>query len=157
LSQEQLLTTEDIKKVPHEANCQPPKHKDTRNKMTQAIPISEELDQVASAVVDSAYTVHRASGPGLLESVYETCLQHELTKRGYRVQTQVQLPVEYDGLKLEMGLRLDMLVNGSLIVEIKATEALIDVHKAQLLTYLKLTGHRRISNKLQRTHDQVWD
>lgn len=117
-------------------------HQEPKKEMSQAVPIPEALDQIATAVVDSAYKVHRALGPGLLESVYEVCLTHELAKRGFNVQTQVRLPVEYDGIKLDAGLRLDLLVHGGLIVEVKAVEQLLDVHKAQLLTYLKLTGVR---------------
>ena len=77
-----------------------------------------------------------------MESVYEVCLEHELEKRVRRVQRQVSLPIIYDGVRLDAGLRLDMVVDGCLIVEIKAVEQLLPVHKAQVLTYLKLTGHR---------------
>jgi GxxExxY protein len=101
-----------------------------------------ELDQVARQVVDAAYAVHHALGPGLLESVYEVCLVHELTERGLKVERQVVLPVTYDDVRLDAGLRLDLVVNGCLVVELKAIEALLPVHKAQLLTYLKLSGHR---------------
>ena len=93
-------------------------------------------------MVDAAYAVHHALGPGLLESVYEVCLVHELTERGLKVERQVVLPVTYDDVRLDAGLRLDLVVNGCLVVELKAIEALLPVHKAQLLTYLKLSGHR---------------
>ena len=99
-----------------------------------------ELDVLARVVVDAAFAVHTALGPGLLEGVYEVCLAHELTKRGVRVERQVALPVIYDGVKIEAGLRLDLLVENQLIVELKAVETLLPVHKAQVLTYLKLTG-----------------
>ena len=92
--------------------------------------------------MDAAYTVHRALGPGLLESVYEVCLAHELTRRGHKVERQVSLPVVYDSVRLDAGLRLDLLVENSVVIEVKAVEALLPVHQAQLLTYLKLTGHR---------------
>jgi GxxExxY protein len=105
-------------------------------------PIPEETDAVAQKIVDAAYTVHKALGPGLLESVYETCLVHELKKRGLAVQQQVVLPVYYDGIRLDAGLRLDVLVNEAVVVELKAVEYLLPVHEAQLLTYLKLTGYR---------------
>ena len=105
-------------------------------------PIPEATGQVASEVVDAAYTVHKALGPGLLESVYEVCLVHELTKRGISVKRQVSLPICYDGVRLDAGLRLDLLVEDSVIVELKAVDRLLPVHKAQVITYLKLSGHR---------------
>ncbi len=104
--------------------------------------IPEEINLVASQVVDAVYTVHIALGPGLLESVYEVCLDHELKKRGLNVKRQLTLPVIYDGISVDAGLRLDMLVNDCLILELKTVESLLPVHKAQLITYLKLTGLR---------------
>ena len=88
----------------------------------------------------AAFRVHTALGPGLLESVYEAALAHELRKEGLLVATQVPLPVTYDGVRLELGFRLDLLVEHKVIVEIKSVDALIDVHHKQLLTYLKLSG-----------------
>ena len=105
-------------------------------------PIPEKVNQAAEIVVDAALTVHRALGPGLLESVYSLCLAHELRKRGSRVLRELPLPVLYDVIRLDAGLRLDMLVDDCVIVELKAVECLLPVHKAQVLTYLKLTGHR---------------
>ena len=105
-------------------------------------PVPAEVDAVAKATVDAAFHVHQVLGPGLLESVYETCLAHELKKRGYGVATQVSLPVMYDGMKLDAGLRMDMLVADSVVVEVKAAERLHPVFEAQLLTYLKLAGRR---------------
>lgn len=105
-------------------------------------PIPQETDTVASNVVDAAYTVHVALGPGLLESVYELCLLHELKKRGLKVERQVSLPVVYDGLQLDAGLRLDLVVENRLVVELKAVENLLPIHTAQVLTYLKLSGYR---------------
>jgi GxxExxY protein len=90
--------------------------------------------------VDAAYTVHCALGPGLLESVSEACLAHELTQRGLAIRTQAPMPVVYGGLTLEPGYRLDVLVDGQLIVEVKAVEMLTTVHLAQLRTHLKLSG-----------------
>lgn len=81
-------------------------------------------------------------GPGLLESAYEHCLAHELHIRGLAVARQVSLPITYDGLKLDAGYRLDLVVEGSIIVEVKAVEALTRLHEAQVLTYLKLSAHR---------------
>ncbi len=93
-------------------------------------------------MVDSAIAVHRALGPGLLESLYERCLAYELSQRGHVVRTQVALPVVYNGVTFEEGLRLDLLVEDCVIVEVKATEAILPIHEAQLLTYLKVTGRQ---------------
>lgn len=90
----------------------------------------------------AAFKVHSILGPGLLESVYEFALAHELSKMGYDVWTQVGLPVVYDGIKLELGYRIDLLVNDLVVVEIKSVDALADVHHKQLLTYLKLSGKK---------------
>ncbi len=92
--------------------------------------------------MDAAFAVHNALGPGLLENVYEVCLVHELNKKGIKVERQVMLPVIYDNVRLDAGLRLDLVVGDCLIVELKAIETLLPVHKAQLLTYLKLSGYR---------------
>lgn len=100
------------------------------------------LDQLAKEAVDSALAVHIALGPGLLESTYEACLAHELKKRRMAVATQVGLPVVYDGQKLDIGYRIDILIAGALILEVKAVEGIAPVHKAQLLSYLKLSGCR---------------
>jgi GxxExxY protein len=105
-------------------------------------PIPSETDVVARQIVDAAYRVHRTLGPGLLESVYEVCLAHELRKRGLSIQRELVLPVLYDGIRLDAGLRLDLLVNDTVIVELKAAECLLPIHRAQVLTYLKLTNHR---------------
>jgi GxxExxY protein len=104
--------------------------------------IPEGTNEVAAAVVNAASEVHSKLGPGLLESVYEVCLARELEKRGRHVRRQLSLPVVYDGIRLDAGLRLDMVVDACIIVEIKAVEHVLPVHKAQVLTYLKLTGHR---------------
>ncbi|MFZ9739783.1 MAG: GxxExxY protein, partial [Prochlorotrichaceae cyanobacterium] len=89
-----------------------------------------------------AFTVHSALGAGLLESVYEVCLEYELTKRGLKVDRQVALPVIYDNIRLDAGFRLDLLVNRCVIIELKAVETLLPVHTAQVMTYLKLSKHR---------------
>jgi GxxExxY protein len=91
-------------------------------------------------IIGAAMKVHTALGPGLLESTYEICLQHELTKAGFRTQSQVGLPVVYDGIRLEVGYRIDLLVEDLVIVELKSVEAISSVHQAQLLSYLKLSG-----------------
>lgn len=110
--------------------------------MVEHEPIPEELDLLAKAVVDAALQVHRALGPGLLESVYEICLCRELSKRGVNFQRQLALPIFYDGVRLDAGLRLDLLVDDRLIVELKAVDELHPLHEAQVLTYLKLTEKR---------------
>ncbi len=100
------------------------------------------MDRIARQVVDAAYRVHSKLGPGLLESVYEACVVHELKHRGLTVCQQLSLPVVYDGMRLETGLRVDLLVENCVIVELKAIDELAPIHQAQVLTYLKLTGHR---------------
>jgi len=99
-------------------------------------------DVIAREIVDSAFSVHTALGPGLLESVYEQCLAHELRCRDLTVVRQVALPVLYRGVSIDAGFRLDLLVNELVVVEIKAAERLMPIHEAQLLTYLKLSGKR---------------
>jgi GxxExxY protein len=106
----------------------------------EAVP--ERVNELSGIVVDAALRVHRELGAGLLESVYEVCLCEELRSRGIEVARQVQLPIHYRGMELDAGLRLDLLVEGSLIVELKSVEAILPIHEAQLLTYLKLTGRR---------------
>jgi GxxExxY protein len=98
------------------------------------------LNAISGVIVDAAIAVHTALGPGLLESAYEACLGFELHKRDVLFSRQVCLPVVYDGHRLDLGYRLDMLVEGCVIVEIKATEGISPLHKAQLLSYLKLSG-----------------
>lgn len=105
-------------------------------------PIPPELNLISGKVVEAAFAVHSTLGPGLLEGIYETCMSHELTKRGLRVKRQVSLPVVYDGHNLEGALRLDMLVEDVLVLELKAVEEILPVHLAQVLTYLKLSGRR---------------
>jgi len=99
-----------------------------------------ERDSLTHAVIGAAIEVHRVLGPGLLESVYEECLCHELGLRGIPFQRQAPLPVVYKDLKMEHGFRIDILIPGQLIIEIKAVEAIAPVHEAQLLTYLRLSG-----------------
>lgn len=99
-------------------------------------------NDISYLVRKAAYTIHTALGPGLLESVCETLMSHELRKLGLGVQTQVALPVVYDGLRLENGFRLDLLVENKVVVELKSVEVLLGVHHMQLLTYLKLSGHK---------------
>lgn len=105
-------------------------------------PIAPEIEAVAKIVVDAGFRVHSALGPGLLESAYEHCLAYELESRGCVVGRQVVLPIVYGAVKLDAGYRLDLLVAGAIVIEVKSVEALAPVHQAQLLTYLKLSGHR---------------
>ena len=99
---------------------------------------SQEEDKIGSQIVDAALKVHRHLGPGLLESAYQTCLAYELRKRGIHVECEVDQPIEYDGLKISVGYRIDMIVENCVLIENKAVEKLMPIHEAQLLTYLKL-------------------
>jgi len=105
-------------------------------------PISDKEERIAKAIVDAAYAVHSALGPGLLENVYEVCFCHELAKRGLSCRRQVVVPIIYDGITFDEGLRLDVLVEDAVICELKAVEVVHPVFTAQLLTQLKLTGKR---------------
>ena len=100
----------------------------------------QELNQITERIIGACIEIHRALGPGLLESAYETCLCHELTLAGLRFERQKPLPVVYKDVKLDCGYRIDVLVEEQIIVELKTVEALLPIHEAQLLTYLKLTG-----------------
>ena len=100
----------------------------------------EARERIAKEIVDSAIKVHIALGPGLLESAYQSCLTYELRKRGINLQLEVIQPVIYDGLTIDVGYRIDMLVENCIIIENKAVEVLMPIHQAQLLTYLKLSG-----------------
>jgi GxxExxY protein len=100
------------------------------------------INDVSALILDASIKVHRALGPGLLESAYEACLAYELRKRGLKVFTQAVLPVVYDEAQLDVGYRLDLLVEDSVIVEIKAVEHVLPLHEAQLITYLKLADKR---------------
>lgn len=99
-----------------------------------------QLDEITGSIVDAAMKVHTALGPGLLESVYEKYLTHELIKRGLHVESQIWVPVRYDGVEIEGGYKIDLLVDGQVIVELKVVEQLLEAHKAQLLSYLKLSN-----------------
>ena len=104
--------------------------------------MTEELERIAKDVVDAAMKLHIALGPGLLESVYTVLLEKKLRDRGYAVEREKAIPVEFEGVKFEMGFRADLIINGCFIVELKSVERLAPVHAKQLLTYLKLTGMR---------------
>jgi GxxExxY protein len=108
-------------------------HSDTEN-------TEMEPNKITEQIIDAAIEVHRALGPGLLESAYEECLCHELRLRGVAFERQRPLPVEYKRTKLDCGYRLDLLVAGAVVVEIKAVDSIMPIHEAQLLTYLKVGG-----------------
>ena len=99
-----------------------------------------ELNNISGLIVDAAFKVHNFLGPGLLESSYEACLKHELKKRKVNIQSQVSFPIDYDGLKIDAGYRIDLLVEEAIIVEVKSIEKILPIHEAQLLTYLKLSN-----------------
>lgn len=99
-------------------------------------------EKTGKTILDCAFRVHTGLGPGLLESVYETCLAYELSKAGLDVKRQVALPVNYDGVEIDAGFRLDLLVDGCVVVELKTVDMLRPVHQAQILSYLRLGGYR---------------
>lgn len=105
-------------------------------------PIPAAVNEIGRKVMDAAFIVHRALGPGLLESVYEVCLAEEIRKAGLRVERQVGVAVVYGEARLDVGYRLDLLVEGAVVVEVKAIDALASIHTAQVLTYLRFSGLR---------------
>jgi len=102
--------------------------------------MKNSFDKLTETIIGGAIAVHRALGPGLLESAYEACLGYELVDRGLSVERQKALPVKYRGVNLDCGYRIDLLVEGIIIIELKAVEKIDPIHKAQLLSYLKLSG-----------------
>ncbi len=111
-------------------------------KIQQYDPLPEELEIIGKKIVDAAYTIHKNLGPGLLEKVYEICFCHELEKRGLHYHRQVDIPIVYDGIQFNEGLRLDVLVENKVICELKAIETVNPVWEAQVLSHLKITGKR---------------
>jgi len=109
---------------------------------TSTIISNPRVNRIPGAVITAAMKVHSHLGPGLLESAYEACLAHELRKPGLGVAQQVGLPVIYDGERIELGYRIDLVVEGLVVVEIKYVEAINPVHQAQLLSYIRLSGRR---------------
>jgi len=99
-------------------------------------------NEIAKQILDCAFKIHKNVGPGLLESVYEELLSFEIIKSGLLVQRQVGIPLNYESIKMEIGFRADIIVENKVIIELKSIEAILDVHKKQLLTYLKLSGLR---------------
>ena len=100
---------------------------------------SMTANEISHSIITAALKVHSALGPGLLESTYEACLAHELRKTGLKVETQIGLPVVYDGIRLDLGYRIDMLVNDLVVVELKSVEEVSRIHIAQVLSYMKLS------------------
>ena len=103
----------------------------------------DERDALSGLVIESAIRVHQTLGPGLLESVYQACVTHELRKREIGFVVGIRVPIRYDGVELDQFYRLDLLVDGHLIAELKSVQELHPIHTAQVLTYLRLTGHRK--------------
>lgn len=106
--------------------------------MTNLIMTKKEVTKLSYEITGLAIKVHKKLGPGLLESVYEQCLKFELERNGYEVKQQVNVKIEYDNLELESTLRIDLLVNDTIIIELKTVENILPIHEAQLLTYMKL-------------------
>ena len=104
--------------------------------------INERTEEIAKIIVNSAFKVHRELGPGLLERVYEVCLAYEIKKAGLEVKSQIDVPIVYDGVVLEEKLRLDLMVENSVIIEVKAVELINPVWQAQIISYLKLTNNQ---------------
>lgn len=104
--------------------------------------LTAEEERIASEIVNSSFIVHKSLGPGLLEKIYEVCLCHELRKKGLNVQRQLNIPIVYDGLVFDEGLRLDLLVEDKVIVELKAVDIINPVWEAQIISHLMLTGKR---------------
>ncbi len=104
--------------------------------------MQKRVNEITEEIIGAAIAVHRELGPGLLESAYEACLVYEITNRGLKVEQQKGLPVTYRGVKVDCGYRIDLLVEGLVMVELKAVERLEPIHEAQLLSYLKLSGHQ---------------
>ncbi len=101
--------------------------------------LSEEEEAIGKAIVGAAFKIHKAMGPGLLEKVYEACMEHELRKSGFNIRRQVDIPIVYDGITFNEGLRLDLLVENKIIIELKAMDVVHPVWQAQVISHLKLT------------------
>jgi GxxExxY protein len=101
-----------------------------------------DIKEIGGQIIDASIKVHRALGPGLLESAYQECMAFELAQRGLRVETEVVQPIKYEGLSIDAGYRLDMVIEDSIIIENKSVEKLLPIHQAQLLTYLRLRDFR---------------
>lgn len=104
--------------------------------------LPEAVEAIGRSILAAALEVHRALGPGLLESTYEICLAHALAKRGHKVDRQLALPIVFDDMPLDAGYRIDMLVDDTVVIEVKAVEAVAPIHEAQLLTYMRHSGRQ---------------
>ncbi len=104
--------------------------------------VDDGLNSLATKMLDAAFKVHRILGPGLLESAYRTCLVHELRRNGISAETEVPVAVVYEGVRLDAGYRIDILVEGQIVIELKVVESLLPIHRAQLLSYLRLSNKR---------------
>jgi GxxExxY protein len=104
--------------------------------------VSDEEERIGKLIVNASFIIHKALGPGLLEKVYEVCLSHELRKCGLNVERQLDIPIVYDGITFEEGLRLDLLVENKVVIELKAVEIVNPVWEAQIISHLLLTGKR---------------
>ena len=104
--------------------------------------LSESLEQIGKDLVNCSFKVHKAIGPGMLERVYEVCIEHELNKLGYDVKRQVEIPIEYDGIRFDEGFRADLVIENSVIVEIKAVDKMHPVYTAQIISYLKMMNKK---------------
>jgi GxxExxY protein len=102
--------------------------------------LSQQQEEIGKAIVNAAYKIHKELGPGLLEKVYEVCMAHELKKMDFDVKRQIDIPIFYDGIHFDEGLRLDLLINDMVIVELKAVDLINPVWQAQIISHLKLTG-----------------
>ena len=120
----------------------PPRHQDTKLLQDMYKEISEEEDRIGKEIVNAAYFVHKQLGPGLLEKVYEVCFCYVLKQKGFEVRRQLDIPIVFEGLIFEEGLRLDVMVNDLVICELKALETINPVWEVQLLSHLKLTNKR---------------
>jgi GxxExxY protein len=117
-----------------------------------------DINHYSGQVVDAAMKVHSALGPGLLESAYQACLAHELRKRGLTVRAQHPVPIIYDGVRIDVGYKIDLVVEDAVVVELKAVSNVLPIHEAQLLSHLKLSGHRvglLINFHVQRLKDGI--
>jgi len=119
-----------------------PKYTEAQRRVMNYKPLSKREESLAEKIVDAAYTVHKILGPGLLEKVYEICFCHEISKRGLKNQRQVDIPIVYDGMTFDEGLRIDVLVEELIICELKAVDQMNSVWEAQIISHLKLTGNR---------------
>ena len=108
--------------------------------MRRQIRVKMETNKITHEILDSAYKIHSALGPGLLESAYKACLIYELKKKGFKVEVEKAVPLIYEEVKLDCGYRIDILVENEVVIELKTVEAFTDVHTAQVLTYLRLSG-----------------